>query len=66
MQWGFPALSRKAHVFVSATSLCGKWMFRPHDGEPAITALPEKGPDDCADCYRRLARHFDKLREEQS
>lgn len=58
MQWGFPYLSKRAHVFVEARSLCGKWLFRPAETEAPITKLSEKGPDDCADCYRRLTRHF--------
>lgn len=58
MQWGWPALSKKAHVFSAMRSLCGKWLFLSK--EEQITEAPpaDRGPDDCAACHTKLVAHF--------
>lgn len=51
--WGWPGLSRKAHYFHNNDiSLCGKWMFT---GE-RVGSMEKAGPDDCAECKRRVAK----------
>ena len=47
--WGFPGLSRKAHYFRGARSLCRKWMFTGHLEPDTGTSA-----DDCAACSRAL------------
>jgi hypothetical protein len=54
--WGFPSASKKAHYFHGGRSLCGKWGFFG-TVEPQTTPVPaERGPDDCAECHRKLKR----------
>jgi hypothetical protein len=48
--WGWPEASRKAHYFVGATSLCGKWMYT---GLVEVQSLGDKPQrDDCVSCWR--------------
>jgi hypothetical protein len=58
MMWGWPGLSKKAHVFSDMRSLCGKWLFLSK--EKTITEAPPatRGPDDCAACHKKLVAHF--------
>jgi hypothetical protein len=57
--WGWPLLSRKAHVFYDARSLCGKWLFTGSKPEDVIEKAPvDRGPDDCAACHKKLVAHF--------
>lgn len=62
MLWGWPMLSKKAHVFVGGRSLCGKWMFlaSPERGATEIKTAPseERGPDDCSACHKKLVAHW--------
>ena len=52
--WGWPMLSRKEHYFVDGTALCGKWMFTG----TLSPLVGERTPDDCAECFRRLAKRL--------
>ena len=55
--WGYPLNSRKAHVFASGRSLCGRWGY--FGGTNTITEAPgARGPDDCAECHRKLVAHW--------
>jgi hypothetical protein len=62
--WGWPALSKRAHFFdpSEAQSICRKWLYTgertPDNGK--------KGPDDCADCAKRLEKRRAKVAKEQS
>lgn len=57
--WGWPTASRKAHYFVNATSLCGRWgIFR---GE--LYQGNDDSPDNCAEC-KRLLEERRKKRDE--
>ena len=47
-------LSRKEHYFVDGTALCGKWMFTG----TLSPLVGERTPDDCAECFRRLAKRL--------
>lgn len=49
--WGWPGLAGKAHFFSGGRSLCGKWAF---SGQ--LQGVDAGGPDDCAECRRRLAK----------
>ncbi len=57
VEWRWPPLSRKAHLFPvrGAQSLCRAWLFT---GQPCATqgSLDQKGPDDCAMCFRRAVK----------
>ena len=46
--WGFPINSRKAHYFIGAMSLCGKWIYagRLEDDN-------HKSPDNCVSCQKK-------------
>jgi hypothetical protein len=57
MQWAQPLRSPKFHVFQNGRSLCGKWLLFVEDGIP-VTGKEKKNKDDCADCHRRLLKHF--------
>jgi hypothetical protein len=50
--WLWPAAARKAHYFTDGRSLCGK--FAAVGSEPTQADDPGGGPDDCADCSRKL------------
>ena len=52
--WGWPQLSRKAHYFVNGMSLCRKWMYT---GALTPNQSTERGPDDCAECHKRVAAY---------
>ena len=53
--WAWPGLSKKAHYFYDARSLCNRWAFSgPVDDEGADT----KGPDDCAVCRKRYDKTY--------
>lgn len=65
--WHFPPGSRKCHYFVveprleadrGGFSLCSKYgyMFARHVLQAPTSS--DKGPDDCAECARRLARRM--------
>jgi hypothetical protein len=61
LAWGWPLLSQKAHVFSGGRALCGKWLFTGSKPEDVITKAPaNRGPDDCAACYKKLTQHFTK------
>jgi hypothetical protein len=63
VEWRWPPLSRNAHLFPvhGAQSLCRVWLFT---GRPCDTqgSLATKGPDDCAQCYRRAVNAGHTLR----
>jgi hypothetical protein len=50
--WGWPMLSRKAHYFRGAMSLCRRWMYtgtlEAEDGKAS--------KDDCVPCRRAVDR----------
>jgi hypothetical protein len=53
--WGWPRLSRTAHYFVDARSLCGRWLFR---GDLDDTRAETAGPDDCASCRKKYDKTY--------
>lgn len=53
--WGWPQRSKKAHWFHGAMSLCRKWMFTGELDSGSVVPL-QRGPDDCAACYRLLVK----------
>lgn len=57
--WGWPGLAYKAHYFVKATSLCGKWMYT---GE--VEDDKHKSPDNCKACLRKLKKLYPEKFEE--
>lgn len=59
--WGWPLLSKKAHYFVEARSLCGRWMYTGEltDNQGA------KSPDDCAACTKKLAKQQQRQRSSE-
>jgi hypothetical protein len=63
VEWRWPPLSRKAHLFPvrGAQSLCRVWLFT---GGPCDTqdSLEKKGPDDCSMCHRRAVKAGHVLR----
>ena len=52
--WGWPGLSRKAHVFSDARALCGGWMFTGKLDPFVATDKP--GPDDCKACWKKALK----------
>lgn len=54
--WGWPMLAKKAHYFVDAEALCGRWLFTGVlDDEPLAET-----PDDCVVCRRKLTAKLEK------
>ena len=45
--WGWPALTRRAHYFRQARSLCGRWMYQ---GE--LTQGNDDSNDNCTTCKK--------------
>jgi hypothetical protein len=45
--WGWPLLSRKAHYFIGAMSLCRKWMYTG-----SIFDTDHNSPDNCKACMK--------------
>lgn len=59
--WWYPMNSRKAHYMVDNRSLCGRW--GAWTNLPQDVLLPDTnsaGPDDCAECGRRLAKRRER------
>jgi hypothetical protein len=54
--WWMPFRSRKYHYFVKGRSLCGGWGFPDHSALEPDTGNMEKGPDDCAACFKKLVK----------
>ncbi|HAM58575.1 MAG TPA: hypothetical protein DCQ64_25450 [Candidatus Rokubacteria bacterium] len=52
--WGWPLLSRKAHIFDGARSLCSGWLYMGKV-DPFV-ASDKPGPDDCKACWRKAAK----------
>lgn len=60
--WWMPGRSRKFHYFVEGRSLCNGWGFPDYNNLSPDTGNVERGPDDCAGCFKKLV----KLRESRT
>ena len=54
--WLMPARSRKYHYFVEGRSLCNGWIFPDYNNLLPDTGNTERGPDDCAECFKKLVK----------
>ena len=59
--WKMPGRSNRYHLILAGRSLCMKWGFL--SGDPVEPWRPEKitlgkGPEDCAECWKRAAKNY--------
>jgi len=63
--WWRPGSSRKFHYFVDGRSLCSGWGFPDYNNLDADTGNKEPGGEDCAACFRKLAKRRQELKVEK-
>lgn len=54
--WAYPLNARKAHYFVEARALCGRWMFFGEQPDQPQHMGDEPGADDCTTCWAKAKK----------